>query len=64
MIELYIGVKKSEYFCKECCQLRLSLNSDKSHCGNCGSTDIITGECGTLNKEALIMLHTQGPDDV
>ena len=54
MIELYVNVKKSEYFCKKCCQLRLSFTDDKSHCGNCGSTEIITGECGSLDKEELL----------
>ena len=63
MTELYIGFKQSEYFCKDCLQLRLSLKDDKSKCGNCGSTNIIAGECGTLNKEALVMLHTKGPEE-
>ncbi len=64
MQEIYIGFKETEYFCKDCLQLRLSLKDDKSTCGNCGGTNLITGECGTLNKEALVILHTQGPGDV
>jgi DNA-directed RNA polymerase subunit RPC12/RpoP len=46
----------SEYFCKNCLQLRLSLTDEKSKCGNCGSTRIIKGEVGTLNKANLIRL--------
>jgi len=57
--EFYIVPKgtiksQSEYFCCRCRQLRLSLTPDKSRCGNCGSKDIITGPCGTLDKDALI----------
>jgi len=43
----------TEYFCKVCCQLRLSLTADKSHCRNCGSVAIITGAIGSLDKPAL-----------
>jgi DNA-directed RNA polymerase subunit RPC12/RpoP len=63
MKELYVGFNKTEYFCKDCQQLRLSLRDDNTKCGNCGSKDIITGKCGELNKEALIMLTTKGPSD-
>jgi len=61
MDEIYINCKKSEYFCKKCHQLRLSLKDDKSCCGNCGSADIIVGDCGTLDKEALLKEWTE-PD--
>lgn len=44
----------TEYFCIDCLQLRLSANKDKSHCFNCGSGDIITGQVGQLDKQALI----------
>lgn len=44
----------TEYFCKRCKQLRLSCITDKSKCGNCGSTDIVHGEVGTLSKEQLL----------
>lgn len=44
----------TEYFCIKCLQLRLSLNKDKSHCFNCGSTEIIPGSVGELDKPALL----------
>jgi hypothetical protein len=41
-----------EYFCKACLQLRLScVVSDK--CANCGSSEIIKGACGSLDKDEL-----------
>ena len=43
----------TEYFCFDCGQLRLSLTEDKSKCKNCGSTNIITGEVGELDKQKL-----------
>ena len=46
--------EETEYFCTICLQLRLSLISDKSHCGNCDSTEIITGAINTLDRQALI----------
>lgn len=44
----------TEYFCTNCLMLRLSMNSDKSHCFNCGSTEIIPGHVGQLDKQALL----------
>jgi hypothetical protein len=42
-----------EYFCRACEQLRLAfVVSDK--CGNCGSTEIVKGKVGSLDKAALI----------
>lgn len=43
----------SEYFCNHCGQLRLSFKHKADICGNCGSYDLITGETGTLDKDAL-----------
>ena len=43
----------TEYFCYSCGHLRLSLIDDKSKCQNCGSTDIVTGEVGELDKQKL-----------
>jgi len=45
---------KTEYFCCSCRRLRLSLCKDKTRCQNCGSKDIITGPCESLDKAALI----------
>jgi len=44
----------TEYFCTKCLQLRLSMTKDKSHCFNCGTTEIIPGSVGQLDKQALI----------
>ena len=46
--------KPTEYFCTNCVQLRLSCVKDKSRCENCGSTEIIPGSVGQLNKQALL----------
>jgi len=43
-----------EYFCCSCRQLRLGVKGKIFHCGNCYSKDIIRGEPGTLDKDALI----------
>lgn len=43
----------TDYFCMNCGQLRISLLLDKSKCGNCGSTDIVTGAFGTLDEIKL-----------
>jgi len=45
--------KATEYFCFDCGQLRLSLISEKTKCKSCGSLNIITGECGELDKQKL-----------
>ncbi len=47
----------TEYWCHDCKQLRLSLIEDKSKCGNCGSTNIITGQVGSLDKEVFNKLE-------
>jgi len=45
-----------EYFCKVCWHLCLSfVMSDK--CANCGSTDIIKGKVGSLDKDKLYKLY-------
>lgn len=44
----------TEYFCLSCRQLRLSMIEDKTTCKFCGSTDLIIGPCGSLDKAALI----------
>jgi len=46
--------KPTEYFCCACRQLRLSMVADKSKCKICGGKDIITGPCGSLDKDELI----------
>lgn len=43
----------TEYFCLSCGQLRLDYSRNKAYCKNCGSKDIITGQIGSLDKEAL-----------
>ena len=47
----------TEYFCTVCLQLRLSLRVTDLYCGNCGSTRIINGEVGSLDKQALLTQH-------
>lgn len=42
-----------EYFCRDCGQLRLSYLDKTEVCGNCGSSNIVKGEPGKLNKEVL-----------
>ncbi len=49
----FINAGATEYFCFTCGQLRLSLNDDKTRCGNCGSVDLETGSVGELDKETL-----------
>ncbi len=48
-----IYINATEYFCKNCQQLRLSLNADKAKCHNCGSHNIVTGNIGELDKQSL-----------
>lgn len=43
----------TEYFCFNCGQLRLSLIKEKTLCKGCGSTNIIIGKCGELDKQKL-----------
>ena len=52
-MELYIGYEPVEYFCNNCGQLRLSIDEFDGICKHCDSTDVITGEIGSLDKEAL-----------
>ena len=43
-----------EYFCNDCKQLRLSLlEIEPQSCRSCGSSDIIVGKVGELDKEKL-----------
>jgi len=53
-IILYSTKEPSEFFCCHCRQLRLDYRKQRHTCGNCGSKDIITGPCGSLDKDALI----------
>lgn len=46
--------KPTEYFCRSCKQLRLSFIADKTKCGNCGGTDLVHGDVGTLDKVKLL----------
>jgi len=41
-----------EYFCNGCGQLRLKLNHT-DNCGNCGSSNIVKGKMGKLDKDKL-----------
>jgi hypothetical protein len=43
----------TEYFCKNCMQLRLNL-AGKTSCGNCGSNKLIHGIINELDKDLLI----------
>ena len=43
----------TEYFCYDCGQLRLTYTDKKSICMNCGSTNIVAGKVGELDKDAL-----------
>lgn len=45
-------ITPTEYFCISCEQLRLNL-AERTTCGNCGSSDIIHGKIGELDKESL-----------
>ena len=47
-------VNPTGYFCKCCGQLRLNLSERKVY-GNCGSSDIVTGAVGSLDKESLLI---------
>jgi DNA-directed RNA polymerase subunit RPC12/RpoP len=43
-----------EYFCNGCGTMNLSFVSTMTnHCRSCGSTDIICGAIGSLNKDKL-----------
>lgn len=44
-----------EYFCRDCQQLRLSFLDKTEKCGACGSSDIVKGEPGELDKGALLL---------
>jgi len=52
--ELIVAQAYFEYFCKDCLQLRLCCDdTERSHCGACGSGNIVKGAVETLDKEAL-----------
>jgi hypothetical protein len=55
MIELLIVPKGDpfEYWCERCRQLRLSCESDRLVCGNCGAPIKLKGEPGALDAEEL-----------
>lgn len=57
MIYVVADGEDFEYFCKGCRQLRLCMKHPFEGCGNCGSEDVVKGEVGTLDKEALIVEH-------
>jgi len=52
-MDLYIGYEPVEYFCYDCGQIRLSIEEFDSICKHCGSTNVIAGAVGSLDKEAL-----------
>ncbi|MHA2342906.1 MAG: hypothetical protein ACXADW_13600 [Candidatus Hodarchaeales archaeon] len=51
--EEYQLVAQCEYFCHNCQELRLSFLIVTHNCKNCGSTNIILGRIGELNKNEL-----------
>lgn len=51
---LYVYENIREYWCHDCFQLRLSFRQPVTHCGNCGSRNLIIAKPGTLDKIALI----------
>lgn len=53
-VDVVIGDANCEYFCRCCRQLRLSFLDKTEVCGNCGSSNIVKGEPGKLDKEALL----------
>lgn len=42
-------MEANEYYCNDCKQLRLNL-ANRITCGNCGSSNVIFGKIGSLNK--------------
>lgn len=46
-------VEPFEYLCRSCRQLRLSF-VETTICNNCGSTEIIIGKVGSLNRSMLM----------
>lgn len=42
-----------EYWCYDCKKLRLSVVELNNKCGSCGGTNILKGQPGELDKEAL-----------
>lgn len=44
-----------EYFCRDCQQLRLSFLDKTEKCGACGSSNIVKGRPGELDKGALLL---------
>lgn len=63
MIEVLIVPKSTEpceYWCNGCHQLRLSLVEGKPvQCKNCGCHDLIVGNPGSLDADALRSAVTQ-----
>lgn len=53
-----------EYFCHSCGQLRLSLKNTLTTCGNCGSSDILEGSPGFLDKDGLKKQFKEGKKEV
>lgn len=49
-----------EYFCKDCGQLRLCLDSNSTGCGNCRSTRLIIVELCGLDRIKLKRKFSQG----
>ena len=47
-----VTTNTTEYFCRDCKQLRLNLANSKK-CGNCKSGNIIHGAAGSLDKDKL-----------
>jgi len=49
---MLLGVSEgsTEYYCRNCRQLRLDISGKRTTCGNCGSKDRVTGPVGTIDK--------------
>jgi len=52
-MDIYIGYEPVEYFCYDCGQLRLSIDSFDGFCKHCGSANTVSGPVDSLDKEAL-----------
>ena len=53
----------TEYFCFDCGHLRLTFVANNSICMNCGSTNIVAGKVGELDKDALKKKYNDHEED-
>lgn len=52
-MDLYVNFEPVEYFCNDCGQLRLSIDTFDGYCKHCGSANTTSGPVGSLDKETL-----------